>query len=296
MNEKSQIRRRRLKFAYFASTGAAVLVLLGWVCSYFVGVMIFGSVQSATPSAGSTTGHVSSNMPSVAVSTTTLMAGGLLLSESVQAAPPSLPRIAFIPVGKALSGRTGAAYWSKALVPQKSPLGTGVWIPLWVPLVACIIPAFVCRKKLNDVRTRRVRRIAVSSAWRLAAVTGAFMIALVLSIFTLEWVLAVILGTRDIVSRIQREWGIGEEGALLVLICTAVAMATACACVVGYILTWRRARVGACARCDYDLRENLSGICPECGHGIDFEHSHQTGRKNEKAGRGPAQIAARSIE
>jgi len=27
----------------------------------------------------------------------------------------------------------------------------------------------------------------------------------------------------------------------------------------------RRARPGLCSRCGYDLKGNLSGVCPECG-------------------------------
>jgi len=28
-------------------------------------------------------------------------------------------------------------------------------------------------------------------------------------------------------------------------------------------------RPGVCARCGYDLTGNVSGVCPECGHGVD---------------------------
>lgn len=34
------------------------------------------------------------------------------------------------------------------------------------------------------------------------------------------------------------------------------------------LLPWPGARPGRCARCGYDLRGNVSGVCPECGAAV----------------------------
>lgn len=52
------------------------------------------------------------------------------------------------------------------------------------------------------------------------------------------------------------------------------------------IASWARSRrrlikPGRCVQCDYDLRESISGICPECGLRFDFEHSQKPGEQND---------------
>jgi hypothetical protein len=69
-------------------------------------------------------------------------------------------------------------------------------------------------------------------------------------------------GWLHVVDGMQWDWDLGIEGS----ICFGFAIALA---IVGNIMAWRyRPRVpeaSKCRRCGYDLRGNVSGVCPECG-------------------------------
>lgn len=240
MNEKSQIRRRRLKFAYFASTGAAVLVFLVWVCSYFVGVMIFGSVRPAREPTTSGAIPAASSAEPLEAPFQALLAGGLLLFETAQVSSTPLPHIVPIPVGEFLTGKVGIVPLARSLIPGKSPMGTGTWIPLWIPLVICAIPAVACRRKLGIVRAPRVRRTGVTRTLRFAVIVGSFVIATFLTGYAVECVLGTALVNDDVVSGMRQAWGVSEEGALLVLICASVFIGAALAFAVDYLLMWKR--------------------------------------------------------
>ena len=70
------------------------------------------------------------------------------------------------------------------------------------------------------------------------------------------------LGGVGLDTRITRRWGIYSPiGALMVLLAAYPAIAF----VRGPLRRWRRRRGGRCLSCGYNLRDNESGVCPECG-------------------------------
>jgi len=81
----------------------------------------------------------------------------------------------------------------------------------------------------------------------LAAIAGTFLITLFLSGFVVEAILAEVLRDSDIVSGLREAWNISEESALLFFISIDVAIATAVAFLVDYILVWKRVPVGTTA-------------------------------------------------
>lgn len=193
------------------------------------------------------------------------------LSKTIQMPIPPPRRVVSMPVGILFNQGSLGARLMRLLIPHKSPFGSGLWIPFWIPFLVCALPAIVCRKKMKGVRPcqLRVRRTGVSKALRFDAVVGTFLITGVLSSFVVEATLAAALQNSDVVAGMHKAWGIGEQNALLLFISLSVAIGVALAFAVDYVLAWKRVPTGRCQKCDYDLRETKSGVCPECGHRFD---------------------------
>lgn len=72
------------------------------------------------------------------------------------------------------------------------------------------------------------------------------------------------------------EWVVHRASVPFWFITVILGMYPGFAVVNGPLTRWRRRRRGLCQNCAYDLRGDVSGVCPECGTGVRRDRPPQT--------------------